>query len=272
MTTLAIPQTSYPAAKASLPNVIRSEWTKIWSVRSTMWTLIALIVSTVGFSALFAWGASSNLDKMSAGERAGLDVTNMAMAGLMFGQLAIAVLGALVVTSEWSTGGIKGTLTAVPARMKMLSAKGIVFLAIALVTGLITAFASFFVSMTFWSHQGLAANLGDPHVLRAVIGGALYVAGSGMFGFALGTLLRHTAGAITAGIGLLFVAAPLTKLLPGSVGEAVAKYFTSNAGQHITDVVPQLNALSPWAGYAAFTVQWVALLAVGAWLVKRRDA
>jgi ABC-type transport system involved in multi-copper enzyme maturation permease subunit len=272
MTTLAIPQTTYDAARASLPNVIRSEWTKIWSVRSTMWTLIALFASTVGFSALFAWGASSNLEQMSPGERATLDVTNMSMAGLMFGQLAIAVLGALVVTSEWSTGGIKGTLTAVPDRLKVLSAKGIVFLLIALVTGLITSFASFLVSMTFWNDLGLAAGLGDAHVLRAVVGGGLYVAGSGMFGFALGTLLRHTAGAITAAIGLLFVAAPLTQLLPGTLGQTVAKYFTSNAGQHITEVISQVGALGPWTGYATFTVQWLALLVLGAWLVQRRDA
>src|ERR1051326_2747568 len=98
-------------ARAGLSNVIRSEWTKIWSVRSTLWTLLIGIVSTVGFAMLASWGTTSNLDKMSAVDRATLDPTNVAMAGVAFGQLAIAVLGVLVVTSEYSTGAIRTTFT-----------------------------------------------------------------------------------------------------------------------------------------------------------------
>jgi ABC-2 type transport system permease protein len=255
-----------------LDRVVRSEWTKMWSVRSTPWSLLALVAAAVGFSALVAWGASTHLAEMSPTERANLDVTHNALAGLAFGQLAIAVLGVLIISSEYSTGGIKPTLTAVPQRMKVLTAKGLVFLSVALVVGIVTAFLSFYIGMIFWDRQGMAAHLGDPGVLRAVIGGGLYLAGSGMFGFALGTLLRHTAGAITTAVGLLFVAPPLLALLPGTWGADLFKYFTANAGERITRVVQIPGQLSPWEGYAVFTAEWLVLMLVGAHLMRRRDA
>jgi hypothetical protein len=262
----------FDGAGTNLIRTVRSEWTKIWSVRSTMWTLLSLVAVTVGASALFAWGESGRLARMSVAERATFDVTNLAMAGLAFGQLAIAVLGALIVTSEYSTGGIRTTLTAVPNRLRVLTAKGVVFVGIAAAVGMITSFAAFYVSMIFWSRHGMAAHLSDPGVLRAVLGGALYVVASGMFGFALGAILRHTAGAISAAVGLLFVAPPLTHLLPGSVGADISKYFTANAGQQITAVLVGPGQLAPWAGYLAFTLEWLLLLGFGAVILFRRDA
>ncbi|WP_345637920.1 ABC transporter permease subunit [Rugosimonospora acidiphila] len=257
---------------ASLGHVIRSEWTKIWSVRSTLWTILSLVVVTVGLSALFAWGASSNLSRMSPADRASLDVTSSALGGLLLGQLAIAVLGALVISGEYSTGGIKATLTAVPTRMRLLFAKWLVFGVVAFIVGEITAFGAFFVSMIFWSHHDMAAHLGDPGVLRAVIGGGLYVLASGMFGFAAGVLIRHSGGSIGAVVGVLFVAPLLTNALPGQWGKDINKYFTANAGQHITDTVHTAGNLSPWAGYLTITIEWLVPLLFGAWLFKRRDA
>ncbi|MEP6526930.1 MAG: ABC transporter permease subunit [Nocardioidaceae bacterium] len=263
----------FPNAGTSLRRVIRSEWSKFWSVRSTFWTLLTAFTVTVGASTLIAWGASSSLDEMSPSDRATLDVTSTAMVGFAFGQLAMVVLGALVVSSEYGTGGIKATFTAVPARMKVLIAKGVVFWSVALMTGIITAFVAFYCSMLFWKHYGLAAHLEDPGVLRAVIGGGLLVAGSGMFGFALAVILRHTAGAITTAVGLLFIAPLiLTPLLPGSWGDKFDTYLTVNAGHHITDVVMQPDQLAPWPGYLWFTLQWVVLLPIGAYLLQRRDA
>jgi ABC-2 type transport system permease protein len=259
-------------ARTTVWHVIRSEWTKIWSVRSTMWTLLSLVVVTVGLSTLFAWAATANLDQMPPDQRARLDVTNAAMGGLLLGQLAIAVLGAIVICSEYSTGGIKATLTAVPSRMRVLFAKWVVFGIVALVVGEITAFGAFFVSMIFWSNKHLAAHLGDPGVLRAVIGGGLYVLASGMIGFAIGVLIRHSGGAIATAVGLLFVAPLLTNALPGGWGKTINKYFTANAGQRITEVVHTPGQLTPWVGYLAITVEWIVPLLLGAWLMKRRDA
>jgi len=276
MTTLAAtpPSAQFDDSRSntSLGHVIRSEWTKIWSVRSTMWTLIITIIVTVGFSTLFAWGASSNLDHMPPEQRALLDPTNIALAGLAFGQLAIAVLGVLVVTSEYSTGGIKTTLIAVPNRLRVLTAKALVFGVIAWVIGTIVSFLAFWVAMLFWAPKHLEAHLGDPGVLRAVFGGGLLALASGLFGFALAVVIRHTAGAITAMVALLFVVPPLTGLLPGTWGKDISKYFTTNASQHITEVVHQPGAMGPWAGYLTMTVWWVVPLAVGAYLLQRRDA
>ncbi|HEY1485565.1 MAG TPA: ABC transporter permease subunit [Micromonosporaceae bacterium] len=253
-------------------HVLRSEWTKFWSVRSTAWTLLVLFVATVGISVLASWGTSHSFATMPASQRRTLDVTNLALAGIGLGQLAFVVLGALTITTEYSTGGIKATLTAVPERLRVLFSKAVVLAIVSLVVGLITAFVSFFVAMPFWNVHHLEAHLGDPGVLRAVIGGGLYLFASAMFGFALGAIVRHTAGAITGGIALLLVVAPLLNLLPGSWGHTIYKYFTSNAGGQIITTVQDPKLLTPWAGYITMTVWWVVPLIVGAWLMKRRDA
>lgn len=259
-------------ARNGFPQVLRSEWTKVWSVRSTAWTLLVAVVVTLGISTLAAWGASTHLAEMPPKQRAILDVTTNSLSGLGFGQLAIAVLGVLIITSEYSTGGIKTTLTAVPNRMRVLGAKFLVFAVIAWVVGTVISFGAFFVAMPFWAKQGLATHLGDPGVLRAVIGGGLLALASGLFGLALGTLIRHSAGAITATVALLFVLPPLSQLLPGGWGKSIEQRFTVNGGAAILRVVPDPDQLSPWVGYAWLTAEWLLLLLVGAYLMRRRDA
>jgi ABC-2 type transport system permease protein len=272
-TTTPPPRTSsLPAGGATLPRVIRSEWTKLWSLRSTWWTLLIAFVVTIGFATLLSWGASSNIDKMDAQDRATLDVTNLAMVGVAFGQLAFAVLGALVVASEYTTGGIKATLVAVPNRLRVLVSKVIVFSVVAWAAGTVAAFVSFFVAMPFWSSHDLAANLSDPGVLRAVFGAGLIALASGLLGLALGALIRHTAGSITSAVALLFVLPPLTNLLPGDWGKAISTRFTTNAGQHITEVIHPAGQMHPWPGFLWMLAECVVPLLVGAWLMRRRDA
>jgi ABC-2 type transport system permease protein len=276
MTTTATPPLRYnsslPAGGATLPRVIRSEWTKLWSLRSTWWTLLIAFVVTIGFATLLAWGASHNVDKISPEDLARLDVTNLAMAGVAFGQLAFAVLGALIVASEYSTGGIKATLVAVPNRLRVLLAKTLVFSAVAWIVGTAAAFASFFVAMAFWSSHNLAASLSDPGVLRAVFGAGLIALASGLLGLALGALIRHTAGSITTAVALLFVVPPLTGLLPGDWGKSISTRFTTNAGQRITEVLHTSGQLDPWPGYLWMLAECLIPLIVGAWLMRRRDA
>jgi ABC-2 type transport system permease protein len=261
------------AGGTTFPNVVRSEWVKLWSLCSTGWTVIATVVVTLTFTTLIAWGSTVSLDKPGGTDRATFDPTSTALAGIAFGQLAIAVLGALVISSEYTTGGIRTTFTAVPQRLKVVFAKALPFGLVALVTGLVTCFLAFYIGQVFFATKHAEAHLGDPHVLRAVVGGGLYIAGSGMFGFALGALLRKTAAAVTAAAALLFVLpllSNLLRLLPGEVGKRISQYFTSNAGGHITDVMHQ-DGPSPWLGYAAFTLEWLAILALGAWLIQRKD-
>jgi ABC-2 type transport system permease protein len=262
-------RSSVPAARASLPNVVRSEWTKLWSVRSTWWSLLALIVVTIGLSTLISWGTSTSATDI---DRSDFDPTETSLAGIVFGQLVIAVLGAMTITSEYTTGGLRTTLTAVPQRLRVLGAKLLVFLVVALAAGLIVSFGSFLAGQLFFASKHVEASLGDDHVLRAVVGGGLYIAASGLFAFALGALLRQTAAAITVAIAGLLVLPPLTGLLPGSIGDTVNKLFTTNAGGQILSVVPNDDALGPWTGFLVFVAWGVVLLVIGGTLMQRRDA
>lgn len=268
----AVASVGVPSSGTTLPNVLRAEWTKLWSVRSTRWTLLATVLVSWGFTTLFSWGETANWSQVDAQERATIDATSNSLAGLYFGQLAIAVLGAMVITAEYSTGGIRTTLTAVPQRGRVLLAKGLTFGVVALVVGLVASFGAFFIGQAFFATVGVEAHLGDPGVTRAVIGGGLYILGCGMLGFAVGTLLRHTAGSITTAIGLLFVLPILSNLLPGEWGKTLREYFFSNAGGQITTVRQDPDLLSPWNGYLVFTLEWLVILAVGAFLLERRDA
>lgn len=267
------PTSAVGPGRATFAHVVRSEWTKLRSVRSTFWSLLSLFVVTVGFSVLFCWGVAASYNQMEASDRASLDATSLSLGGLMFGQLAIAVLGVMIISAEYSTGGIRNTFVAVPRRVTVLVAKALVFAVVALVVSMVTAFVSFFIGQLFLSSQNLEVSLGDPDVLRGVIGGGLYLMASGLFGFALGALFRNTAGGITMAVAGLIVLPMLTLALPGAWGDTIERFFTSNAGQQIT-VVHQTsdNALGPWAGYLVFTVWWVALLALAAVFMTKRDA
>jgi ABC-2 type transport system permease protein len=262
---------SAPSGRAGFTGALRSEFTKIRSVRSTYWTLITLVVVTIGIGALACVGAISR----GADHGPGFDATQRSLAGLILGQLIIVVLGALTVTSEYSTGMIRTSLTVQPRRGTLLAAKGVIFFLVSLVTGLVASFVSFFIGQAILSSKHLGVSLGDPNVLRAVVGGALFLAVCGMLAFGLGTLLRHTAGAITASIGLLFVLFVLINFLPSSWQNHVDKWIPFNAGSQIWSTIPVHGdppMFSPWTGFAVFTGYAVIAIVAGAVAFRKRDA
>ncbi len=252
-----------------------AEWTKLRSVRSTMWSIVLLVVITLGFTALFTALTASQWDQTDPSQRAELvadPVSNILGSGLFLGQLTICVLGVMVMTSEYSTGMIRSSLLAVPRRLPMLAAKTVVFAALVFVVGEIVAFPSFFMGAAIL-HKYAPVGLGDPGVLRAVIGAGLYLCVLGVFALAIGAIVRHTAGAITGVIGFVLVLAPLSQLLPGNVGKYVHAYLPSEAGQLITTAHGNSdNVLSPWQGFGVFCAWTVVLLAVAGYLLRRRDA
>lgn len=273
MTAAAGPRPDAPAARASLPNVLRAEWIKLWSVRSTYWTLGTLLVVAIGIGVLLTWLSARTWDDFSPGERATFDAVEVSTGfGLFLGMLFISVLGVLVISGEYSTGGIRTTLTAVPRRLTVLAAKALAFLVAALATSLAIAFGSFLIGQRFLASEGIEASLGDPGVFRAVLGGALFVSACGLFAFALGALLRRTAAGITAALGGLLVVPSLGALLPGRWGETVNDYLITNAGGEIAQVEPDPNGLGPWTGYLVFLLWGLGLLAIAAALMQRRDA
>jgi ABC-2 type transport system permease protein len=261
-----------PGAPAGLGGAVRSEFTKIRSVRSTYWTLVAMIVVTIGIGALACVGAISR-PHGQAGPLS--DPTQHSLIGLVVGQLIIVVLGALAITSEYSTGMIRTSLSVQPRRGTVLAAKGIVFTLVSLVTGLIASFASFFIGQAILATKHLNTSLGDPNVLRAVIGGGLFLAVCGMLAFGLGTLLRHTAAAISASIGLLFVLFVLVNFLPSNWQDHVDKWIPFNAGMQVWTTATQSGSphmFSPWTGFAVFLGYAVIAIIAGAIVFLRRDA
>ena len=256
-------------------SLMRSELTKIRSVRSTVWSLVLLVVVTWGFTALFVGLGAATWDETAPADRALIvaDPTSVILgSGVLIGQLAMCVLGVLVITSEHATGTIRASLLAVPKRLPLLAAKVAVFGLLVLVTGVVVSFGSFFVGQPLLADI-VPVSLGDPGVLRAVVGGGLYLAMVGLFALAVGAIVRHTAAGITGVIGFVLVLAPMARLLPGSVGDRVHAYLPTEAG-HLIAQARQApgDLLTPWQGYGVFALWTVALLVVAAILLDRRDA
>jgi ABC-2 type transport system permease protein len=261
-----------PGPRAGLGGALRSELTKIRSVRSTYWTLFAMVVVTIGIGALACVGAINRPKGQGVGPL--FDPTQHSLIGLVLGQLIIVVLGALAITAEYSTGMIRTSLSVQPRRGTVLAAKGIVFTLVSLVSGLVASFGSFFIGQAILSTQHLNTSLGAPHVLRAVIGGGLFLAVCGMLAFGLGTLLRHTAAAISASIGLLFVLFVLVNFLPSNWQNHVDKWVPFNAGMQVwtTRTDPGAHMFGPWTGFAVFLGYAVIAIIAGAIVFLRRDA
>jgi ABC-2 type transport system permease protein len=281
MTATPVAPVSRPALppagrRAGFGNLLVSEWTKIRSVRSTIWSLIAFVVVTVGFTALLTLLTTANWTGPRAADRNAAVIADpvgfVLGAGIGLGQLAICVLGALLMTTEYSTGVIRASLLAVPRRLPMLEAKAVIFAVLIFVLGEIVAFSSFFIGSAIL-HSHLPVSLSDPGFARAVFGAGLYLTVLGLFALAIGALLRHTAGAITTVIGVVLVLPILSGLLPGTWGAHINAYLPEQAGSMITHAHQQSSdLLSPWQGFGVFCV-WTAILLVAAgYLLKRRDA
>jgi ABC-2 type transport system permease protein len=264
--------------KVTLGGALRSEFTKIRSVRSTYWTLLVMIVLTVVFGAVASYGTT----KSHQGPY--FDPASWSLGGVFLTQLVIGVLGTLVITSEYSTGMIRTSLTVLPRRGLLAAAKAVVFAAVAFVTGLICSFASFFTGQAIMSSNHTNTTLGHPDVLRAVIGGALFLTVCGLLAFGIGLLIRHTAGAVTAVAGVLFVLPLLGNLLPPSWQDHVNKWLPTAAGAQIwtANHPPHANSASaigvggpmfaPWTGFAVFCGYAAIALAAGLILFRKRDA
>jgi ABC-2 type transport system permease protein len=278
MTVTLAPTTRVPTRAtrtAATVDLLRSEWTKIYSLRSTVWSLLLLVVVTLGFTALFTaltvaqWATTAPATKLQILADPGRMVLG---AGFQIGQLAVCVLGVLVVTGEYSSGTIRASLLAVPTRTPMLAAKAAVFAVLIFVVGELTAIPTFFLGAAIL-HDRAPVAITDPGVLRAVIGAGLYLAVLAVFAIAIGALVRHTAGAITGIIGFVLVLSPLTQLLPGSIGRHIHGYLPSEAGSLIASPHQGINdVLAPWQGFGVFCLETAVLIGVAAYLLRRRDA
>jgi ABC-2 type transport system permease protein len=258
--------------EAGFTDVLRSEWTKARTVPSTLWTIVVAAVLGIGLGALISALSAHQYTKMSAGNKALWDPTGTSLGGLAIAQLAIGILGVLLITSEYSTGAIGSSLAAVPRRFRLLRAKSVVIVLLSFVVTEILAFAAFFIGQALISGHAPSATLGDPNVLRALIGCGLYGALLGLLGLALGTILRHAAGAIAVLVALLFVLPGIAAALPASIEHTVQEYWPTQAGAQVSDVVRTAHTLSPWAGLGVFALFVAIVSSVAYTLLNRRDA
>jgi ABC-2 type transport system permease protein len=268
MEAIATPQASY-GPLSRFAGILRAELCKLRSVRSTFWTLAATVAFNVGLAALLAIVLPGRL---SADQQATVDSTRLSLGGLHLSQIAIGVLGVLVITSEYGTGMIRASLSAVPQRRLLLAAKTIVFAATALVVGVASSFAAYFTFQASLSGDGLRSAIGDPSVLRAVAGGGLYLAVLGLLGLGLGAILRSSAGAIAALFGVLFVPPLIMTLLPRSWQDTVGPYLPMQAGTTIYTVQHPPGFLGAWSGFGVFCLYAAIVLAAGFVLIDHRDA
>jgi ABC-2 type transport system permease protein len=265
---------SQPSGNNSL-NVLKSEWTKIRSIRSTYWTLLTAAVLTIGLSAIVCAVFVAQFSHLKASDLATFNASSTSLTGGILAQFAIAVLGVLVITGEYATGMIRTTFAAVPQRLNVLWAKVVVFSIVTFVVTSAACFAAFFIGQGILSAKHIGVSISAPNALRTVVGTAVYLTVLGVLSLGVGVLLRKTAGAICAVVGILFVVPVLAGFLPSSL-DAMQKFLPSNAGQAIIDSGPhQAGAtaqLTPWVGMGVFALYAIGLLVLGAVLMQRRDA
>ena len=286
MTAATLPQSSTPSpsipsdARLTFPRILRSEWIKLTSLRSTLWSLALIVMLGVGLSLLVSSVGFGVGGEGPSAPDPGIVLTTSTI-GVAFGQLIAAVLGVLVISGEYSTGMIRSTLAAVPARLPVLAAKAIVLFLLVTAVGALTMFGAWAASYPVYESQGLAVGLDEPGLALALAGAALYLGLTAVFALGLGTLLRSAAGGIAAALGVILVIptiVPLIALAFEWVND-IAPYLISNAGVAMSRL-PSAEGiqtmgqtlLEPWVGALVVLAWTLVSLALGAIALRRRDA
>lgn len=267
------------AAKRTKPtgwigrDLLASEWTKLRTLRSTYWTLAAAAAITIGIGAIACAVLAAQYDKLSAADRADLNPASFSLTGGILAQLAIAVLGVLVITGEYGSGTIHTTFASAPQRLAVLAAKSAVFAVTTFAVTIAACFTAFFAGQAILASKGIDVGIGAPNALRTVIGCALYLTVLGLLALGIGTLIRKTAGAITAVVGMIFVLPALSALLPSSMSD-VQMYLPGSAGEAIINGggSSRVESLSPWVGFGVFCLYAIVALGAAGYALVHRDA
>lgn len=276
MSSISIPPMSLPRTPSgghvTQIRVIRSEWTKFRSLRSTRYTLLATVGLTVGLALMAAILVVAQWGTMSAASRATFQPLNVSLVGASIGVMVIGVLGVLMMTSEFSTGLVSSTFAAVPKRLPVLWGKAAVYSVVALCVTVPAMLVAFFATQTILSGNHGQIDFGQAGVARAVFGSALYLTIGGLLGIGLGGIFRSTAAAVTSLTFILFVLPVIMFMLPASVSNSISPCLPGNAGQAIMSIGLQAHTLAPWVGLGVFAAYAFAAVAVAAVLLVKRDA
>ncbi|MFJ1708387.1 ABC transporter permease [Kitasatospora sp. NPDC088346] len=263
-----------PVYRVTGRRVLRAEWAKLWSLRSTWITLGLALLFVVAFGLIASAQYKSRLTSGGHMDRdfASATAVQLSLFGTNFGQLALGVLGVLVTAGEYSTGMIRSTLAAVPRRLPVLWSKAAVYGLVALLVGTAGVFTAFLVGSRIVADTPAALTLTDPGVLRSLLGAGFYLALVGVIGAALGALLRSVAGGISVLVASLMLIPGLVSLLPSSWQDHIGPYLPGTAGESMFALHHTASTLSPLGGMLVF-LAWTALaLAGAAWRLLRTDA
>jgi ABC-2 type transport system permease protein len=254
-----------------MSDVIRMEWLKLRSVRSTWYIVAAFTAALVGVAMLVL--SHDHWTQMTASGRASFDPVNDSYTGLALGQLLFGALGVLAVSSEFASGLIRSTFAAVPSRPRVLAAKTVITGVVTLAAGEIAAFAAYAAGEMMLTSPAPHATLGQPGVLRAVLMAGAYPALIALIGLGLGALIRNTAGALCAVVGVTFVLPLLTLPLGTSLQNSVDRFLPMEMAENsLTAVRPVAHTLSPGISLGLLCLYAVAALGAGALAIARRDA
>lgn len=273
MSAIGATSASGAALRVTQARVARSEWTKLWSLRSTRWSLLAAVTAMIALGIIISAVQMGRWGSMSVHDRSVYDSIDGGVGGYHLAQLAIGVLGVLIISGEYSTGMVRSSMMAAPRRLPVLWAKLGVFGGVTFVLMLVSTLISFFAVQAIVAGHHVNHSLGDPHALRAVIGTALFLTVLGALGVGMGALTRNSAGGIAALVGVLFVLPGITALLPASIGDAIGPYLPLNAGFTVTtSTFENPHHLSTWTGFAVFCAYAALVIGGAAIRLVRRDA
>lgn len=263
-----------PTHQPGFTDLLRSEWTKFTTLRSTWWSLAIMIAVSLGASIGITSAFTAGYNGLSAADKAQFQSDTIGLLlqpGEQFGQLAITVLGVLLIASEFSTGMIRSTVLAAPRRTPVLAAKAVVLGAVVFVLAEVIAWASFFVGSAI-VRKHATVTLSTPGTLRAILGFGLVMALTALIALAVGALMRNTAGAISVALGTNLVVPGLLGLVPGSLGRHLSEAMPERAGQLIMDrTLDPGTPYGQWGGLAIIAAWTVGLMALAFISIKRRD-
>lgn len=275
-TTVARFNTTRPTHDPGFTDLLRSEWTKFRTLRSSWWSVGVMLVVSLGMSiALTAvFTANYHDNKLDASNRLQFQNDTISLflqPGSSLGQLVVIVLGVLLIASEFSTGMIRATVLAAPRRTPVLAAKAAVLAGVVFVLGEVIAWICFFAGSAI-TRDDVTVTLSTPGSLRAIIGFGLVMTMTALIALALGALLRHTAAALAVALGWNLVVPSLLGMIPGSLGRHLSDAMPARAGQLIMDRTEDTRAAyGQWTGLGIVALWTVVLLALAVWSIKKRD-
>ncbi|MEU8876057.1 ABC transporter permease [Streptomyces javensis] len=262
-----------PAGRATFRHSLHAEWIKIRTMRSTLYVILGTLAFCMGLASLNGTSAGGDYAAMTAADRAAFDPLATSLRGYLLAQIALGLMGGLVITSEYGARTIVSTLTAVPHRARVLAAKATALIAVALPVGLLVSLSGFLVGQAALAgadapHLGLS----EPQALRGILGGGLYLTLAALFGLAIGTVIRSTTATVTTLFGTMLIVQAFVPALPGAFGDRVAKYWPPIAGGQIITGYRDPALLGPWSGLAVMAGCVAALLTAAFIVFRRRDA